>query len=338
MLPRRTPLLLLATLVLTLALGSVASANPVDDARRDRDEAQAAAVAAVQRYVDALSEQARQEAEIARLEREIPALRARAAELRRVVRLRVVDLYMQGGSSMPISELMDTTHAMDAARAQELTSSAASYDRELAIELTRTAAKLERDEARLRQLKVLQDQVVIRLADERTRLDIALADAGVALERVEAVAASQASFTGTDDAAAGRVATGAAMCPIAGPLAFVNDWGAPRSGGRTHQGNDLFNALGTENVAVIDGYMEPELGGLGGISVWVHGDDGVSYYYAHLSRIEGRARRVARGDVIGYTGATGNAAGGPPHTHFGIRATNGQMVNPFPTLRVLCPQ
>ena len=295
-------------------------------------------MAAAQQYVDALSEQARQEAEIARLEREIPALRARAVELRRVVRQRAIDLYVQGGSSMPIGELMDTTHAIDAARAQELTSSAAEYDRELAAELTRTAIKLEHDEARLRALKILQDQLVIRLGDQRARLEIALADASVALERVEAVAASQADFSGADAAAAGRVATGAAMCPIAGPVAFVNDWGAPRSGGRTHQGTDLFNVYGTPNVAVIDGYLQPELGGLGGISVWVHGDDGVSYYYAHLSRIEGPARRVARGDVIGYTGATGNAAGGPPHTHFGIRSPTGQMVNPFPTLRVLCPQ
>ena len=338
MLHRRTLILSLGTLAFVLGLSAPIGANPIDDARRDRDATQAAAVAAAQQYVDALSEQARQEAEIARLEREIPLLRARATELKRQVRQRAIDLYMQGGSSMPISQLMDTTHAIDAARAQELTSSAAAYDRELAAELTRTATKLEKDEARLRELKVLQDQVVIQLANQKDRLTIALADTSAALERVEAVAASQASFTGTDDAAAGRVATGAAMCPIAGPVAFVNDWGAPRSGGRTHKGNDLFNAQGTPNVAVTDGYMEPELGGLGGISVWVHGDDGVSYYYAHLSKIEGPARRVARGDVIGYTGATGNAAGGPPHTHFGIRAPNGEMVNPYPTLRVLCPQ
>jgi murein DD-endopeptidase MepM/ murein hydrolase activator NlpD len=99
----------------------------------------------------------------------------------------------------------------------------------------------------------------------------------------------------------------------------------------------MFAAYGTPDVAVVNGIMEAEFGGLGGISVWLHGDDGVSYYYAHLSRIEGPNRRVARGDVIGYVGNTGNAAGGPPHTHFGIR-TNGVMVNPYPTLRVLCPQ
>ena len=333
----RRLLVLILALATALSFYAVAGATPIEDAQKARDQAQAAAVAAAQRYVDALSEQARQEAEIARLEIEIPALRARAAELRRIVRERAVDLYKQGGPSVPISEMVDTSRAIDVARAMTLTSSAATADREAATELTRTAEKLTRDEARLRELKALQDQIVQQLASQRAALDRALADANVALERIQAVAASQANFTGFAGAAAGRVASGASVCPIAGPVAFVNDWGAPRSGGRTHQGTDLFAQYGTPDVAVINGFVEAELGGLGGISVWLHGDDGVSYYYAHLSRIEGPARRVARGAVIGYVGDTGNAAGGPPHTHFGIRA-NGVMVNPYPTVRALCPQ
>jgi murein DD-endopeptidase MepM/ murein hydrolase activator NlpD len=120
-------------------------------------------------------------------------------------------------------------------------------------------------------------------------------------------------------------------------VAFVNDWGAPRSGGRTHQGNDLFAPHGTPNVAVVDGTVRHDLDDLGGLGVWLDGDDGVSYYYAHLSRFEGPPRRVARGDVVGYVGDTGNARGGAPHTHFGMRVASG-MVNPFPTLRALCQQ
>ena len=129
--------------------------------------------------------------------------------------------------------------------------------------------------------------------------------------------------------------TRAAVCPIAGAVAFVNDWGAPRSGGRTHKGTDLFARYGTPNVAVTSGAVRWSLDDLGGLGAWLDGDDGVSYYYAHLSRVEGEPRRVARGAVIGYVGDTGHAAGGPPHTHFGIR-TGGEMVNPYPTVRVLC--
>ena len=117
---------------------------------------------------------------------------------------------------------------------------------------------------------------------------------------------------------------------------FVNDWGAPRSGGRTHKGNDMFAAWDTPLVAVVDGAVRHDVDDLGGVGVWLVGDDGVSYYYAHLSRWEGEDRSVARGEVVGYVGDTGNAAGGPPHLHFGIRAPSGEMVNPYPTVRALC--
>ena len=35
-------------------------------------------------------------------------------------------------------------------------------------------------------------------------------------------------------------AAGGLVCPVAGPVSFTDDWGAPRSGGRTHKGTDLF--------------------------------------------------------------------------------------------------
>ena len=94
MLPRRIRCPLATVVVTLLAFGATAAADPIDDARRKRDEAQGAAVVAAQRYVDALAEQARQEAEIARLEREIPALKARAEELRREVVDLNRDLFM----------------------------------------------------------------------------------------------------------------------------------------------------------------------------------------------------------------------------------------------------
>jgi murein DD-endopeptidase MepM/ murein hydrolase activator NlpD len=332
--PRPLPFAPLAALAVVVALAAPAAADPIADAKRERDAAQATAVAAAQTYVDALSEQAHQEAEILRLEAEIPALRARAAELRVQVRQRAIQMYQQG-SSMPISRMVDAGSVVEAARAIQLTQSAASHDRDVAAELTATAAKLARDEAELRTRKAAQDALVAQLAAQKAELEEALRSSEEALAVVQKVMASQAEFDGVDAAAAGTVSTRASRCPVFGPVAFVNDWGAPRSGGRTHQGNDMFGPYGAPNVAVVSGQMEVELGGLGGIAVWVHGDDGISYYYAHLSQVEGTPRRVERGDVIGYLGATGNAAGGAPHTHFGIRS-NGMMVNPYPTLRVLC--
>jgi murein DD-endopeptidase MepM/ murein hydrolase activator NlpD len=316
------------------ALAMPAGAGPLEDARRARDEAQAEAVGAVQRYTDALSEQARQESEIARLEAEIPALRARAVELRRQVRERAILLYQQG-TAMPLSRMVDAGSVVDAARAIQLTQSAAGHDQDIAAELTQTATKLEHDEAELRTRKAAQDQLVARLADERTILEAALARSEAALHTIEAIAFTQGGFAGLDAAAAGRVNTGATVCPIYGPVAFVNDWGEPRSGGRTHQGTDMFAPMGAADLAVIDGAIRWDFDDLGGQGIWLDGVDGVSYYYAHLSAFEGPPRLVHAGEVIGYVGDTGNAKGGPPHTHFGIK-TGGQMVNPYPTVKVLC--
>jgi len=317
-------------------LATPAIADPLADARQERDRSQAVAVAAAQRYADALTEQATQEAEIARLEAEIPRLRARTAELKVQVRERAVTMYRQG-SSMPLSRMLDADGVVEAARAIQLTASAAGHDRALAIELTRSAEQLERDEADLKVRKANQDALVAQLAAERTAVEEALAAADQAVANLEAVGASQAEFRGVSGAAGGQVRTGAAVCPVAGVAVFVNDWGAPRSGGRTHKGTDMLAARDTPLVAVVAGTVQWDDDTLGGIGAWLMGDDGVGYYYAHMSRREGSApRRVARGEVIGYVGDTGNAIGGPPHLHFGVRSQSGEMVNPYPTLRALC--
>lgn len=133
-----------------------------------------------------------------------------------------------------------------------------------------------------------------------------------------------------------RLAIDGKMCPIAGPLTHVNDWGNPRSGGRTHKGNDLFSAMGTPNVAIVDGTIQHTSGGLGGTGIFLAGVDGNTYYYAHLSALAGPPRTVRQGEVIGYTGDTGNAVGGAPHTHFEIRVGGSQHTNPYPLIRIIC--
>lgn len=341
---RRRPLQCLGLMIAAVvAVGLVApplagaAPDPRAKAQEELTRARAAATDAAKRYADAQTEQARQESEIARLEKEIPILRARADKLKSEVRGRAAELYTEGNTGQ-LTRLLETDGVVEAARMSQLTSTSAAHDRELAAELTRTAKKLEREEAELKQRKAAQDALVVELAKQHKLLDIALAAADAAAKNLEAIAKSQQEFAGEAGAAAGQVATSAAVCPVAGPVVFTNDWGAPRSGGRTHKGNDMFAMMGTPDVAVVDGYLRHHSGGLGGIGVVLEGDDNVSYYYAHLARIEGPERRVHRGEVIGYVGDTGNAAGGPPHTHFEIWPGGGEPVNPYPTIRVLCPQ
>ncbi len=133
---------------------------------------------------------------------------------------------------------------------------------------------------------------------------------------------------------AGGTGGGAIRCPVPGSR-FMNDWGFPRSGGRFHEGNDVFAPRGTPALATVSGTVVQTTGVLGGNQVKLFGDDGVGYYYTHLDRF-GEKGRVSAGSIIGYVGNTGNAAGGPTHVHFEVHPGGGAAVNPYPRLVAAC--
>lgn len=127
-------------------------------------------------------------------------------------------------------------------------------------------------------------------------------------------------------------------CPVNGPVSFTDTYGAPRSGGRTHQGVDMFAPMRTPAAAIVAGTLtRRQTSTLGGLSVYLRGTDGTEYFYTHLAAYSdvGQGQRVSAGQTIGYVGDSGNAKGGPPHLHFEIRS-NGVPVNPTPTVRTAC--
>lgn len=117
----------------------------------------------------------------------------------------------------------------------------------------------------------------------------------------------------------------------------LNDtWQAARSGGRKHEGIDIFAPRGTPVYSATEGIiMRVGENRLGGQVVWVLGPGGQRHYYAHLDRFADveRGQRVRAGTIIGYVGTTGNARGTPPHLHYGIYEAGG-AINPYPLLRV----
>jgi murein DD-endopeptidase MepM/ murein hydrolase activator NlpD len=75
----------------------------------------------------------------------------------------------------------------------------------------------------------------------------------------------------------------------------------------------------------------------GGRQVYVYADNGMFYYYAHLSGYAAgltNGQRVQKGQLIGYIGSTGNAS--VPHLHLGMGPSSGVYVNPYPTVRRVC--
>lgn len=130
----------------------------------------------------------------------------------------------------------------------------------------------------------------------------------------------------------GEIYIDAIVCPMPGS-AYGDSWGAPRSGGRRHEGVDMLAPMGAPIYAVVSGMVNFKQNRLGGNAVSLAGDNGNRYYYAHLSRYEGTNRRVSQGDVIGYNGDTGNATG-IPHLHFEVHPGGGLAVNPTPSVRI----
>lgn len=123
-------------------------------------------------------------------------------------------------------------------------------------------------------------------------------------------------------------------CPVPGAT-FFNDWGFPRSGGRYHEGTDLFATRGTPVLAPTSGFLHQIEGTIGGIQFRLDGDDGHRYVGTHMDAF-GAAGQVAQGQVIGYVGDSGNAVGSSPHLHFEIALNRDESVNPFPYLDGAC--
>lgn len=124
-------------------------------------------------------------------------------------------------------------------------------------------------------------------------------------------------------------------CPVAGDHRFVNDFGMAKGGDRFHDGIDLYAARGTPVVAPVAGEVEQVQGRRAGLQVTLRGDDGHTYVATHLDSF-GDGSRVGAGDVIGYVGSTGNAAGTSPHLHLEIHRDGEHLVNPYPTLAETC--
>lgn len=128
-----------------------------------------------------------------------------------------------------------------------------------------------------------------------------------------------------------------AQCPVAGAgrWDFVNGFGAPRAGGRRHMGIDIFARRGTPVVAPVGGIVRHATNPLGGLSFELITANGARFYGAHLSGLA-KPGRVEPGDVVGWVGASGNAAGTPPHLHMEWFPNGRGVANPYSLLREWC--
>ena len=127
------------------------------------------------------------------------------------------------------------------------------------------------------------------------------------------------------------------VCPIAGCGGrFTSGFGARSSpggiGSTNHKGDDFATPVGTPLRAVHSGTVVA-VGWYGGFGMRVEIDlgGGTSVIYGHMSAFSATVgERVSPGEVIGYSGNTGNSTG--PHLHFEVHV-NGVAVDPRPWMR-----
>lgn len=249
----------------------------------------------------------------------------RAADARRDLRDHAVLAYTQGRGDLELS-ILAMNDAMDIGVAKEYIAVLMDRDADLAERYER--AKDDLDERSV----VLADELGVnssKLAEKQRSVT-------TRWERIKELQEKLAVYE-----LGARAYVAGFVFPLASDAEFIDSWGYPRMVGTEsehwHQGTDIFAPYGAPAVASENGVIE-RLGqaSLGGNKLWVRGDSGMSYYYAHLSAFaEGmeNGRRVRAGEVVGYVGDTGNAKGTSPHLHFETHPAGGEVVNAYPLLR-----
>jgi peptidoglycan LD-endopeptidase LytH len=213
------------------------------------------------------------------------------------------------------------------------------------------AEELRREREDLQRLKVEQAEAK---AEYQKAADLAVAkvDEALAIQAKwqdqwedERAAAAAAAATAAAAAAAPTGGGGPSTIPAVGGGAlqacpapgssFTDTFGAPRSGGRSHQGVDMMGNYGMPIYAAQSGSVTRSSSSLGGLQAYVYAGNGDYTFYAHLQGYAGSAGQVSAGALIGYMGDTGNASGSP-HLHFEYHPGGGAAVNPTPHVAAVC--
>lgn len=325
----------------------------VVSARRAANEAAAAFEAAQTRYYTL-------EGDIARARQEMEKTREEADHISAVATARAVEAYKSGNGD--IDTIMSGTDVLDAMRRNELLDRVNAAGNDAVDRLGAITEDLQVMESALQDQLDEQERLVSQLRETKEEMEAKVAAAEraeqelrerlererkrrqeieEALKRARAKAAAAAENRGGGGGrsvlprpSGGATVIGGFTCPVPGS-SFGDSWGAPRSGGRRHQGVDMMAGYGTPIYAVVSGSVRHSTSGLGGNQIWLAGNDGNTYFYAHIQSYVGGPGPVSAGEQIATVGDTGNARG-TPHLHFEIHPGGGSAVNPYPTVRAAC--
>ncbi|MCX5154654.1 peptidoglycan DD-metalloendopeptidase family protein [Streptomyces sp. NPDC054949] len=98
-----------------------------------------------------------------------------------------------------------------------------------------------------------------------------------------------------------------------------------------HTGIDFPVSYGTPVMAATDGTVRTQFNSAYGNMAILTSPDGTETWYCHLSSTKIRSGKVKAGEVIAYSGNSGNSTG--PHLHFEVRPGGGSPIDPQAWLR-----
>ncbi len=316
--------------VLVPATAPRLTAQDLEEVEQEVEQLESELQATTQRFEDVRAGVEATEAELATLEARAADLERQAADAETALADRAREAFKFGGDPVLASFLSSdgVEGAIERTQFLNLVSGRDRAELEQAIALR---IQLDQTEQLIADRAAELAELEAALADQRALLDEQLGARTAVRDDLRARAARQKRIDNS-------VQQGVYAC-IHDANSFVDTWGAPRSGGRAHKGTDVMAPYNVPVYAFTHGVItRMNSGNLGGIQLYMMGDDGNEYFYAHLAGYADSSyvgRRVEAGELIAYNGDTGNARG-TPHVHFELHPGGGGAINPYPYLRAAC--
>lgn len=324
-------------------LGGVAvSEESPEDLKARMDAIQAELDATTQDVEDLHAQEERLETEVERIEARIAELEKQEKKLHVVVARRADELYRAGPTSGLFEVLIDSESIAELSNKAEILSQVSEDDAQAFVQMARTQAELEHLDEEMSEKQASLAEAEERLQEEAERLQAqfdSVSGEYARLQRLLAAAQPSAPAPAAPAPAAmtsSIPSTNGKACPVGQPHSFIDSWGYPRSGGRSHEGVDMMASYGTPVYAIVSGSITyAGYGDSAGNWQILSGSDGNAYWYMHNQSNLVSGGSVAAGQQIATVGDTGNATG-VPHLHFEYHPGGGGPVNPYPLVAAIC--
>lgn len=287
----------------------------------------------------------------------IESLRADLASIQRELNRRAAALFIAGGNPQALA-LLTSESVSDAVDRLEFASAVAEGDSDLANQVSVESQELAWQQEQLAAAIEAQADAVADREAQQAAIEAELERYASRVDELEdelaaerARAAAQAASTTSGAGGGGGTTTGGGSggapppvsgsgwlqtCPVNGPNSFVDSFGDPRPGGRSHAGIDMIAARGTPVVAVHAGTVHKTGSSIGGLGIVVFHEGSSDWtFYTHFDSYGsfGEGARVSAGSTIGYVGNTGTTV---YHLHFEYHPGGGAAVNPYSALLGVC--